>query len=69
MSLGDFYDYYNHATRRELWLSRTIPLWKGVKGPTLHLDFNINMAAVSLNFATVETPRAAGSQVLSLKPV
>ena len=47
MSLGDFFDYYNHPTHHELWLSKTIPLWKGVKGPILHLEVNVNMAAVS----------------------
>lgn len=47
MSLGDFYDYYNHPARRDLWLSKAIPLWKTVKGPILHLEVNINMTAVS----------------------
>jgi hypothetical protein len=48
MSLGDFYDYYNHPARRELWLSKSIPLWKNVKGQILHLEVNINMTTVSL---------------------
>jgi len=54
MSLGDFYDHYNHPARRELWLSKTISLWKGVKGPTLHLEINVNMSAVGLGFVMVE---------------
>ena len=53
MSVGDFYDYYNHPTCRELWLSKMIPLWRGVKGQALHLEVNINMTAVSLNFVMV----------------
>ena len=48
MSLGDFYDHYNQPDRRELWLSKSIPLWKNVKSPILHLEVNVNMTAVGL---------------------
>jgi len=56
MSLGEFYDYYNHPARRELWLAKAIPIYKSVKGPILHLEVNINMAAVSSTFVTVGGP-------------
>ena len=48
MSLGEFYDYYNHPTRHDLWLNKAIPLWRSVKGPILHLKVNVNVVAVSL---------------------
>jgi len=56
LSLGEFFDYYNHPIRREIWLSKMIPLWKHVKGPILHLEINVNVTAVGLAFVT-----AAGS--------